>query len=109
MEDLSVSGEDLLAAHDGTAYDMVIVTVRNTNSTDDNGEAYDFVSRCFDPWTNVLEDPVTGKTSHLFTGLSFIWLLSYIFYEHIFEDQFHNFMESKITAVHDTITYILII
>nr|KAG5709406.1 hypothetical protein BaRGS_029255 [Batillaria attramentaria] len=43
---------------------VVIVTTRGTPEqgyVDDQGVAYDFVSRCFAPWSGVPEDPVTGS------------------------------------------------
>lgn len=44
---------------------VLIVTIRGKEEdgfVDEKGNPYDFVSRCFAPWTGVPEDPVTGKT-----------------------------------------------
>lgn len=52
---------------------VVMVTTRGTPDqgyVDDQGEAYDFVSRCFAPWTGVPEDPVTGSAQ---TALAHYW------------------------------------
>ena len=42
---------------------VVIATTRGSGRqgyADEEGRAYDFVSRCFAPWSGVPEDPVTG-------------------------------------------------
>ena len=43
---------------------VVVVTTRGGSQqgyVDEKGAAYDFVSRCFAPWINIAEDPVTGQ------------------------------------------------
>lgn len=43
---------------------VLIVSIRGKEEdgfVDEKGNPYDFVSRCFAPWTGVPEDPVTGK------------------------------------------------
>ncbi|KAK7500701.1 hypothetical protein BaRGS_00007945 [Batillaria attramentaria] len=47
-----------------TGVQIVLVTTRGTPDqgyVDDQSVAYDFVSRCFAPWSGVPEDPVTGS------------------------------------------------
>ena len=61
MEGLILPPADLMKAHDGSDYEMVIVTVKNTEISDDELEKYDFLSRCFAPWSGIPEDPVTGN------------------------------------------------
>lgn len=42
----------------------VILTVKgnkDTGAVDEGGRPFDFLSRYFDPWNGIPEDPVTGK------------------------------------------------
>ena len=44
----------------------VIITLKGrpeNGAVDHSGKPYDFISRYFDPWNGVPEDPVTGKYS----------------------------------------------
>ncbi|PVD29936.1 hypothetical protein C0Q70_09195 [Pomacea canaliculata] len=54
---------------------VLIVTIRGKEEdgfVDEKGNPYDFVSRCFAPWTGVPEDPVTGSAQ---TILANYWSL----------------------------------
>ncbi|KAI8521191.1 hypothetical protein Bbelb_009450 [Branchiostoma belcheri] len=64
FEEMKPDFQGMMAAHHDEIGDGVIVTLKGSvenGCVDEEGVLYDFVSRFFDPWSGLPEDPVTGS------------------------------------------------
>ncbi|XP_019620199.1 PREDICTED: phenazine biosynthesis-like domain-containing protein [Branchiostoma belcheri] len=64
FEEMKPDVQGMMAAHHDQIGDGVIVTLKGSvenGCVDEEGVQYDFVSRFFDPWSGLPEDPVTGS------------------------------------------------
>ncbi|GFU62007.1 phenazine biosynthesis-like domain-containing protein [Nephila pilipes] len=62
LEEITTNDAELMTAEPTDIQD-VIVTLKGSEKDcfDEEGNNYDFISRCFSPWCGISEDPVTGS------------------------------------------------
>uniref|UniRef100_A0A8C9L1Z0 Phenazine biosynthesis-like domain-containing protein n=1 Tax=Pavo cristatus TaxID=9049 RepID=A0A8C9L1Z0_PAVCR len=70
LEELQVRAQHFLSAEKTGKVKGLILTLKGKSNGKDKG--HDFYSRYFAPWYGVLEDPVTGVSSHTLLSLFYI-------------------------------------